>query len=147
MVRGHGRLIRDTIFKQCSPGSKHWECKCGTRRKDSSRGYENFVVHVRKEHQQDLDELLRENDSSVPSQRAITTSLFKTKKQVSAFGGIQFIVMGLQLFLTVENPVFKEFTKHDNLSYKTRMKYFDLLTSTVEDRIRRLLPKKILYRI
>ncbi len=50
--------------------------------------------------------------------------------------------MGLQPFTVVENPVHVQFSRYEPLCYKTLMKYIDLLTTRVEQKVAAMPPSK-----
>jgi len=141
MGRGSGKRIRDAFFEKRTTTDKYWYCRCGTRRKEPSRGYENFVEHVRKHHSKDLDNLLEDGASTASESRPAL--LFYKKKTLDVYGWLRYIIMGLQPFYAVENKVVSEFSQYGPISYNTLMKYMDLLTTKVEEKVKLILPDKL----
>ena len=141
--RGHGKRIRDTFFTRNAPNSMIWTCKCGKHRKDSGRGYENFVSHVRTTHSEEFQNLIsNESQSAAPSKASTARLLFYRKSATDIFGWLELIIKALLPFSTVTNPYFRSFSQYQSISMNTLIKYMDKLVKKVEQRIADLLPNK-----
>ncbi len=131
-IRGNRKKIRDAFFELEGSGSSFWKCKCGEGRKDSERGYDNFISHVRIAHPDEQRNLLVDCTNSVTSQKTSQVSLMVYSQETpSIHGWLSLVVHGLQPFSVVQNPVFRQFTHHRPICNKALMKYLDGLTRKV----------------
>ncbi len=137
-----GKRIRDAFFKQIEANSSVWQCKCGCKRKDSGRGYSNFVTHVQSEHPDDLQVLLPENSTVSKLSTSPAKSLFYRCKTVHLHRWLDYVINSLQCFYAVENAVYQRMAKYDPIAYKTLMKFKEKLTEIVEGKITSLLLDK-----
>ncbi len=70
------KLDRDQFFTQAAPNSLLWKCRCGAQRKDSQRGYKNFIEHVQTKHPEDLSTLLADGQTVSSASECPLKSLF-----------------------------------------------------------------------
>lgn len=145
MQRGSGKRVRDEFYTKLNSESNTYVCKCGCKRKVSGHGYTNLVDHVRRDHPDELRDFLAavgKGEVSISSASTKGHSIFFRKQTVHLHGWIHFVVMGLQPFSIVSNPVLCQHTKYDTITLPTLNKYLGRLTKAVEVKISKLLPEK-----
>ncbi len=69
--------------------------------------------------------------------------MFYNSKTLKVYGWLHLVINGLQPFSILENPAFRNSVRLEAVSYKNFVKYMQLLTSCVEQKIESLLPSKI----
>ena len=143
--RGFGKRVRDQFFTQVSPDSLIWRCKRGKERKDSQRGYENFVSHVQTAHPEDLTVLISDtcSSSNTSERSADCRPLFYSQKTLNTYGWISLVVKALLPFNTTTHPEFRSFSRYGHIHVKTLTMYMDFLTIKVEEKVAAMLPNKL----
>ncbi len=113
------------------------------KRKDSLRGYENFVSHVRTAHPEDLTALVSDTHSSNKTSERSTDcrTLFYIQKTLNSW--MSLVVKALLPFNTTNNPEFRSSSRYGHIDVKTFSKYMDLLTAKVEEKVAAILPNKL----
>ncbi len=111
------------------PDSPFWKSKCGNTRKDSGRGYENFISHVWSAHLIEFRDAIAENSQPASLKRAPNSSVILYEQDtVDVLGWLSFVVHGLQPFNVVENPTFRSDSNFQPMTIKTFHKYLDGVT-------------------
>ena len=105
-----------------------FRCRCGNERKVGN-GYQNLLTHIYTKHPNYLQEI--QNQESV----------FKPSDKVTCiYGWLDWIISNVYPFNFCENAVTKKYSSLKPISKKTLMKYLELLTRAVEQRISQELP-------
>jgi len=125
-----GKEIYKTFFVQVE--DKKHKCKScgGTYSQDTKKGYTNLVTHIQKEHPY-WEDMMKVNDDKNP---------FFHKKGSNIFNWLSWIIEDNLPFTFCERPNTRKFSKLDNLSVNTLMKYIKLTTERVEKKIADSLP-------
>jgi len=140
-----GKVVRDEFFVPCEGIEGLWECKCGTKRKQSGTSYTNLVAHVKTEHPDDYKRMADEPSSNqISSADSITGPSFFFKKKVRQIHcWLDIIINELQPFSIVENAAFIRNVQYPPISRPSVSKYLVALTAHVESKIRSQLPDRI----
>ena len=105
-----------------------FRCRCGNERKVGN-GYQNLLTHIYTKHPNYLQEI--QNQESV----------FKPSDKVTCiYGWLDWIISNGYPFNFCENAVTKKYSSLKPISKKTLIKYLELLTRVVEQRISQELP-------
>ena len=101
------------------------KCRCGAvKLQKTGRGYSNLMAHIKVLHKN----YERETKVNQGTLRNIEIS----PDLLNIYGWIDWICCGLKLFYTVENDLVRRYSKLNPISYKTFMKYLELVTRKVE---------------
>lgn len=160
-----GKRVRDLFYTQDIIDANMWLCRCGKKRKVTGTGFTNLVNHVRELHPEEFKQaqqgaifvsesvgsnndnirsntLRRQSNPCSPSNSEIPTHFLWKKNTIKLHGWLEYIIHNLCPFSSCEKEDLARHIRYDRVSLKTLLKYVDLLTKSVEQKISNILPDK-----
>ncbi len=137
------KTIAFTFFEKISSEQKgdstvtKFKCQCGIQRTQNlKKGYQNLISHIKEQHP-NWEEIIQSKNSKDNSK----LTQFVSKKASTIFSWLEWITLCNLPFLFVENPFTRKYSKLDQISVQSLMKYLKILTVEVEKKISEELPK------
>lgn len=127
---GEGRRIAHTFFTKFLADGNVYICKCGKKRKRTSRSYFDLLYRVKFAHPQ----YARLGNGGDRATQCEISEFFITSKASTIYSWFDFVITALKPFSFLENKVFRRHIKHEPISISNFMRYMPRVVEVVEEK-------------